>query len=136
MTKLTDKQYTFVTSYIRNGFNSYKAAKAAGYSEGYALVKACKLIDQPAIRERIDKALDKVLAIEIKEKADVLLKIIYDIVPQDGSEPKRKHYPDAIRAISELNKMQGDYAPDKRLSITVDATQKRLNDARKQYEEY
>lgn len=141
---LTDKQYQFVTNYIQNGFNAKQAALKAGYSLSYANVKAPKLIDHPAIKARLQKAyqdvemkLQKELRISISDKARALLRIIEDVIPLDPTqEPRRDYYKDAIRAISELNKMQGDYAPEKRLSMTVDATKEKLIDARRQYEEY
>ena len=72
----------------------------------------------------------------LTERVKVLSKIVYDIVPKDGADPKRQYYKDAIAAIKEINKLTGDYAPDKRLAITVDATQDRLIDARNQYNDY
>lgn len=148
MKELTEKQYTFVNNYISNGFNIYQAAISAGYDERYANADACKLLNHPAIKQRINKAHAlvikanerlhiKELAATMEDKIKVLTRIIREIVPLDESQPIKLDYvKDAIKAISELNKMSGDYAPDKRLSVTVDATQTKLIEARKQYEEY
>lgn len=141
---LTQRQYDFVLNYIKNGFNAKQAAIQAGYSSSYAHYRAHALLDHPMVRNRIERAHQKIelkreanLMITYAEKVEILKRIIYDIVPKDPSEePKRKLYPEAIKAMSELNKMQGDYAPDKRLSVTVDATKEKLIDARRQYEEY
>ena len=141
--ELTHKQYSFVTNYVKNGFNAYQAALSAGYSKQFANSQSAVLLKREGIKERIERAitriddkLEKELAITLADKCKVLAKIIYDIVPQDGSEPKRDYYKDALKAISELSNMQGHYAPDKRVSVTVDATQEKLNEAKKVYEDY
>jgi|SRR5579859_592903 hypothetical protein len=141
--KLTQKQYNFVTNYIKNGFNARQAALSAGYSESFSTSgSVTQLIALPQIKERILSAYQTVelarqqeLCLAISEKATILKQIIYDIVPKQG-EPKRDLYPVAIKAIAELNKMQGDYAPEKRLAVTVDATKDKLKDISKLYKEY
>lgn len=139
---LTEMQQNFVLNYINNGFNVKQAALTAGYSESYSHVHSYKLLAHPIIQKKIEKACriveasqNRVLQITIHDKAKKLLRIIDDILPDDG-EPKREYYKDAISAMKELNKMQGDYAPDKRLNLTVDATRERLEEARKQYKDY
>lgn len=145
MTKpLTQKQYNFTLNYIKNGFNAYQASLDAGYSQTFATVKSGQLITHPEIKKRIAKAYQAVevknhntLCMSITDKAKVLDRIIRAVVPLDETLPVDKEYmKDAIRAIAELNKMSGDYAPDKRLSVTVDATKERLREAKRVYEEY
>lgn len=140
---LSQMQYNFVTNYIKNGSNATQAALKAGYARSVATCKTKYMINQPEVKQRILSAYDKLNAkqdngifMTLEQRCKVLNQIIFDIVPQDGSEPKRKHYNEALKAIAELNKMAGDYAPDKRLSVTVDATKERLDEARKRYEEY
>jgi phage terminase small subunit len=141
---LTDMQYNFVLNYVRNGFNAYQAARSSGYSEDTAKAEAYKLLAKPLVKQHIAKAQEKVdqqrlnkLYLTMEQKAKVLTRIIYDVVPKDKTqEPKREYYKDALKAISEMNKMQGDYAPEKRLSLTVDATKDKLKEINKQYEEY
>ena len=139
---LTQMQHNFVINYIKNGFNAYQAAVQAGYSEHVANTQTQYLVSNPVIKDRIAKAYDKIdtklmkeLRITMEDKMKVLSRIIYDIVPEDD-EPKRSLYKVAISAMTELNKMQGDYAPDKRLSVTVDATKERLAEVKRQYEEF
>lgn len=136
MNKLTEMQYLFIHHYVNNGFNATKAALSAGYSTDFSTHQSHKLTNHPMVKQRISEILDRNIKVTLDEKIDYLLQIVNDIIPKDGSEPKRNMYMIAIKAISELNRMMGDYAPEKRLSVTVDATQKRLDDARKQYEEY
>lgn len=143
MSKLTQMQYNFTQNYISNGFNAYRAAIDAGYSESFALVKAGSLVDKPEIKTRIERAYARIedrleleLSITIADKAKALASIVYDILPQDGSEPKRKLYNEAMKAIDMLNKMQGHYMPDKKLSVTVDATKEKLKEVKRLYDEY
>lgn len=141
--QLTEMQHKFVLNYVRNGFNISKAALEAGYSKSFSKVHSHKLIANPLIKERIEKAYrivestqDRLLCMSLQDKARMLSAIIYDVIPQDGSEPKRHYYKDAIRAIQELNRMSGDYAPDKQLNLTVDATKDKLLEAKRIYEDY
>ncbi len=140
---LTEKQYSFVANYIKNGFNAYRAALDAGYKPSYAKTKTPELIQHPIIKQKIEKAIarfdeemEEKLAISLQHKAKILAQIIYDIIPQDGSPPKRKYYKYAINALAELSKMQGHYAPDRSLKVTVDTTKEKLKEVRRQYEEY
>lgn len=144
MNQLTQRQHDFVINYIKNGFNVYQAAIDAGYSPSFAKSRSGELIHHPIINEKISKAYQaeemknmKEICMSMVDKAKVLDRIIRAVVPLDPNEPvNMKYASEAIKAVAELNKMQGDYAPDKRLSITVDATKERLIEARKQYDEY
>lgn len=140
---LNDREQLFVTHYIKNGYSARAAARSAGYSNASSESYAHQLLDKRHIQERITSAYKKVearhareLCMSIEAKAKILTQIIYDVIPQDGSPPKREYYASALKAISEMNKMSGDYAPDKRLSVTVDATKDKLIEAKKVYEDY
>lgn len=141
---LTEMQHNFVLNYIRNGFNAYQAAVSSGYSEDTAKAEAYKILAKPLVKQHVIKAQEVVNQTRIKQlyitmdrKAKLLMRIINDVIPKDKSiEPKREYYKDAIKAIQELNKMQGDYAPERRLSLTVDATKDKLKEVKKQYEDY
>lgn len=136
---LTQKQYNFVLKYIENGFNAYQAAIAAGYSHNYSRIKAHLLLNHPSIKERLNDAYKQAqnnleITFEWKLKK---LKRVANLVPDNPNEPVSLHTAKvAIAAIAELNKMQGDYAPDKKLNVTVNATKERLIEARRQYDEY
>lgn len=136
---LTLQQQAFVNNYIRNGFNAFQAAINAGYSDNYARVKSSKLIGHPTIKEQIKQA-----CITAEERSTVswewrmnkLKSIVEAFVPEDKSTMRPANARAAVAAIAEINKMTGDYAPDKKLSLTVDLTKKRLEEARKVYEEF
>lgn len=141
--QLTEMQSQFVVNYVKNGFNLTRAARDAGYSESFSRVHSGKLLANPLIKERIEKAYrvveakqDRLLCMTIQDKAKVLSQIIYDIVPQDGTEPKRQYYKDAIKAIQELNLMAGDYTPERKVSLTIEATKDKLLEAKRVYEDY
>ena len=141
-TDLTERQEKFIENYLRNGSNAMKAAIEAGYTRGVAQARSTAFLNHPEIKARIDRAYAKLdrqkmknICLALEERVRLLSKIIYDVIPNEG-EPVRKHYPDAIRAIQELNKLAGDYAPDRRLSVTVDATKDKLIEAQRVYEEY
>lgn len=137
-------QYDFVKHYVSNGMNAYQAAVAAGFSETYADTKVKLLLDNPNIKPRIEKALQRVddrlannLGLTYEWKAKKLKRVIEEFIPNDKDEElSATKVKVGLTALAELNKMQGDYAPDKRLSVTVDATKERLEQVKRQYEEY
>ena len=137
---LTPRQYTFCSEYVRNGFNAYQAAISAGYSHHVANTGTAVLVNNPRIKERISQAITKVedkIGVSFEWRVGVLKRIINDVVPDsEDIEPKREYYKVAIQALAEINKMYGDYAPEKRLNMTVNATLDKLTEARKAYEEY
>ena len=137
---LTQKQFDFCSSYIKNGFNAYQAALSAGYTHNYANVKAPLLLQHPIIKARIEKAYDKTenqLGLDWQWKLKKLQRVINEFIPDDSTKRLNTFETGiALKAIAELNKMHGDYAPDKRISMTVDATQSKLLEARQQYKEY
>lgn len=139
---LNERQEKFIENYIKNGANAMRAAIEAGYTSGVAKAKSTEFLEHPLIKLRINEAYARIdrgkmkdICLALEERVRLLSKIIYDVIPNEG-EPIRKHYPDAIRAIQELNRLAGDYAPDKRLSVTVDATKDKLIEAQRVYEEY
>lgn len=137
--QLNPKQSAFCDEYISNGFNAYKAALKVGYSESYASKQSTVLTSNPLIQQRVSNVfgdVEKDLGVTFEWRVNVLKQIINDIIPNDGSEPKRSHYKTAIMAIGEINKMYGDYAPQKLFNMTVKATLDKLQDARKAYDEY
>ena len=135
--KLTSKQYDFAMNYIKNGFNAYQAALSAGYTEAYSRTGSPNLVQNQSIQRLIKKevtSLEDRIGITIEWKAKKLQRIIDSIVPSEG-EIDKPYLKDAIRALSELNKMSGHYAPTKNVLLNVD-TANRLIDVKKAYEDY
>ena len=137
---LTQKQREFCTNYVGNGLNIYKAALEAGYSHKYSRVLAPKLLDHPLIKERITKAFNNAeerLTLTWEWKLKKLKRVIDTYIPDDSSQELiQSNVKVGLIALAELNNMQGDYAPVKRLSMTVDATKNKLEEVRRIYEEY
>lgn len=137
---LTQKQNVFCLEYINNGFNAYKAAITAGYSSNYANVKAHGLLKHPTIKACIKRGYQKAeekLDLTWEWKLNKLKRIIDTFIPDDESESIfPNHARAAVMAIAEINKMQGDYAPDKKVSVSIDATRARLEEVKRVYEEY
>ena len=131
---LTQRQEQFCTHYVTNGFNARQAALDAGYSYNYACVKAHQLVNHPLVKERIDSASQKAetsLGMTFEWKLSKLQEIIE---AHSGAPHSPQSAKVVIAAISEVNKMTGEYAPHKRISLTVDATKAKLEETRKLYE--
>lgn len=138
MNDMDDQQAQFAINYIKNGRNAYKAALDAGYSPKHAKANSYTIVNQPAVKQALRKALVKAerkLSATYEYKIKKLMRVINTYIPDEG-ELNNNEVKTAISAITELNKMHGDYAPDKRLSLTVDATKDRVIEATKVYEEF
>jgi phage terminase small subunit len=139
---LTQKQYDFVLNYIKNGFNGYQAAIDAGYTHSSAKVQASQLLANDTIKQRIDKAYQEAerkiihnLGITYTWKMKRLKHVVEQYLPLD-KDLKASDVKIGLQALTEMNKMMGDYAPDKRLNLTVDATTSKMKEVRKIYDEY
>ena len=136
-----ERQKRFVQEYITNGHNAYRAALDAGYTKNTAIACSAKMPTNPTVKPLLDKAMavaDRVLELDlgitIKTKGQWLLQLIEDVL--DPNDPKRDYYKDAIKAIQELNKMQGHHMPTRSVSVTLDATKEKLLEVQRQYKEF
>ena len=140
---LPQKQYDFVVNYIKNGFNGKDAAIKAGYSRYSAYSQSVSLLSNPEIKDKLEKAYQQAekkiintLGVTFVWKMKRLKHVIEQYIPIDGTMLKNNDVKVGLQALSEMNKMMGDYAPDKRLSVTYDATQSKMKEVRKIYDEY
>jgi phage terminase small subunit len=137
---LTNLQASFVQNYIENGFNAPQAAISAGYSHLTATTRTHDITNSPAVKAQLLKAYAKAeqkIVVTFQKRIESLERIIDDILPSDpDKKPRRMLYGLAIRAITELNKMHGDYAPQKLLRLNVDCTKEKLDEAKRVYEDY
>jgi len=108
MQELTDKQNSFVSEYLVD-LNATQAAIRAGYSPKAARAIASETLSKPYIRARIEQE-QKKRQEDCEITFNMKLRLLWEIV-QEAYEAKK--YMVAIRAIAEMNKMQGDYAPTK-----------------------
>jgi phage terminase small subunit len=133
----TLQQTKFVRELMISGVDATTAARNAGYSES-VIKYPSRIMQAEGVKHEIEQAQKKLRAKIAKDyewKYEKLKRIIAYFVPDEG-DLKPDHTKVAITAMSELNKMTGDYAPDKRLQVTVDHTKGKLLEARKQYKEY
>jgi len=109
--KLNQRQERFCLEYFTTG-NATQAAKTSGYSKKTAVKIASENLTKPAILERLrllrEAATVECVATVIKRK-EKLTEIIQNPLPSKVSAKER------ILAIAELNKMEGDYAPEEHL---------------------
>jgi len=110
--RLTVKQEKFCVNYFESG-NATKAAIIAGYSSKTARFIAAENLTKPLIIERLNelqKAVASQKILSVVERKEKLSEIANTAIKSDMVTPDN-----AIRAIAELNKMEGDYAPSKHL---------------------
>ena len=105
---LTHKEHMFCMEFFRNGGNALAAAKKAGCLSSKMMMRD-KV--RNFIRRKAQKLEDKI-NITASWKMEKLKKIIED----HAGCLNTKNASIVINAISELNKMQGDYAPTKQLT--------------------
>lgn len=113
--KLTIKQALFLKLFMQIG-NATEAVRQAGYQTKYPDKIANQLLKNPIISQELVNAREIV-----EKKIDVSLEwrmsILKDIA-NNGQDSDR------IRSIAEINKMLGDYAPEKHhnTNLNIDAT--------------
>ena len=124
MPKLTDKQEAFVKEYILNGGNGTQAAIHAGYSENCAQEIASENLLKPLIKEALEahrEGLSESFTISAETKFNWLKEIVErsmqheQVMDKEGPTGEYKFAGgDAIRAINEINKMDGGHAAEKK----------------------
>ena len=131
MKKINARQKRFIDAYLETG-NGSKAAVAAGYSENTARKQASRLLNSPAFAHVQQEILDRQAAIKLVSGVtrDAKRQALWDtvqqcrkLVPVDAESDLRVmlNAKGLISAISELNRMDGDHAPQKtEQSHTVD----------------
>lgn len=101
--KINSKHQAFVNAYLTNGYNVYRAALTAGYSENYAKAQSHKLLENVGIqqaisnvRERATKKTEVTLERITAELAKVGFSDISQVLNLDSEEVR-------IRNLSELS---------------------------------
>ena len=115
---LTHKQILFVEHYIQNGGNGTAAARAASYKGSTATLGAVahENLNKPHIRDEIRRRQGE-FRNQMTVTTEAKRQRLWAIANQcKGEEPMI-----AIRAIQELNRMDGDYAvPQRRSTVALD----------------
>jgi phage terminase small subunit len=122
--KLSHKQDLFINHYLENGGNATKAAINAGYKGSNDTLRAIarENLTKPHICAEIDKVRQSIkdqsiITAQVKrEKLWQVAQYNSEVIriKRNGLEIEAMRNPTAtISAITELNKMDGDYAPQK-----------------------
>ena len=139
VTLLSPKQLLFVEHYVQNASNGTAAARAAGYKGNTATLGtvATENLQKPYIRDEIERRREEIrehLEITTQDKRMLLWEVANECAKygEVSRSEKVETMPDgtvvktiyvlssvfkpmaAIRAIDELNRMDGDYAVPKR----------------------
>lgn len=138
----TKKQLSFVHNYLTNGHNARQAALNAGYNTSLAEQGLRPIANQPELKaaivgaqENVKKSVFEEIGATFRARVEWLWRVVQSSIDEEGTG-RNQSIRNGLTAIAELNKMAGDYAPDKRLSLNVDLTKKRLEEAQKVYEEF
>lgn len=133
--KLKYKEIQFCKYYIENNGNASLAAVKAGYSKIQPPANANHLLKRPHIQELIKNLLiEKMAADEVTYNWKMVkLKDTIEVIEQKLKEDEGLNsaaLASALsRLISEVNKMQGHYAPVKQQSThTINIYEKRIDD--------
>jgi phage terminase small subunit len=124
---LTQRQFSFFNIIIEQMRKSgemqpKQAAIEAGYSEKGAAIVACRLLKKPE-----GQAYLKSLHTETKSSSiasldwvmEKLVRVVRAGIADDGAI-KQKSVKDALRALTEINKIKGHYAPEKKFNLNLD----------------
>ena len=134
---LSEKELKLADSFLNTG-DVQQSMLYAGYQPSTARKQGLSYLQKPHIKQYIvDKqALARIKAnVTFEDKVFILVKIANACVMDDGSIDTFKARV-SISAIQELNKMQGDLAPEKRVNVNVDSTLEKLRETRLEYKEY
>jgi phage terminase small subunit len=103
---LTQKQLFFIEHYIQNGGNGSAAARAAGYrgSRGTLGAVAHENLNKPHVRDEIRRR-----QAQIRERMEISTQAKRERLWAIANECKEVDPTTAIKAIQELNRMDGDY---------------------------
>lgn len=137
---MTIKEINFCKEMVKTGFHQEKSALAAGYKSPRQ--NASRLLKQPKIKEFMETmkrraVKDAVMTVEWRKRR--LQLAIERGLPEDIDQ--QVYDPNiAITAIRELNKLDGDYAPEKHVNanlhahINMDPVRENLKELVKLYE--
>jgi len=119
---LTHKQQLFINHYLANGGNGTQAAKSAGYKGSYKTLNQVAMdnLEKPIIKKELDKErnrLKKITNATTENKRKMLWEAANrsmndPIFNEEGKNTGISKFDNSgvVRAINELNKMDGDHA--------------------------
>jgi phage terminase small subunit len=115
---LTAKQFKFAESYLSNGHNIHAAARACGLKH---VCNGSRMLKLPKVTAYINNRLQKTKEayMDFDYKIEKLKKVIDDFIPESTEELVPKKVSVGLQAVAEANKMQGDYAAEKRINVNA-----------------
>jgi hypothetical protein len=125
LTRMNLRQKTFCVCYMQNGFDSVKAAAAAGYNRP-TKKQADKLLTNKYVAEYIrlsGEQLSAVMQGSFEWKMNKLIRCVNKTIPDE--DDAELNVSGGISAISEMNKMQGHYAPTRTINANLNLTEQR-----------
>lgn len=120
--KLTALEFKFVNNYLNNGLCAYRAALDAGYAESSARTRSHKMLQKPHIRAVLDERLKKIekkVGLTRERKLKALSKAVEKGLPEEGELEDKQWAGIALEALKEANKMQGDHAAEKHVTVNL-----------------
>lgn len=120
--ELRPRELAFCIEYFRSGMEGKEisvvsAAMKAGYSESYVKTRGLAILRNKriiAVMKEYNKRMEKALSLA----ADTIATHLTEIAMSN----KEKNPQVAINAFKEINKMQGNYAPEKTITANINAT--------------
>lgn len=141
---LMKKHIDFCEEYLRNGHNVGLAAKVVFKNKNRAYkqynIYGWSILRKPEIKAYLKERMAEVSAetkFGFNEKVKKLVKVVNLAIPDEAEHIKETAPREGIAAISELNKMEGHYAPEKRINANVDiiaAVDARVKEIEGEYE--
>lgn len=134
---LTIRQTKFCQNFIIPPHNATQAAISAGYSPHIAKTIGYRLKTNPKIKEylkSLQSDLENQMTVSYEWKLDKLKQIVEAFIESKENLISSK-VNSAIQAISEMNKMQGHYSPEKHVNFNIktDPDLQQLEDLIKQH---
>ena len=114
---LSTKQRLFCEYYLNNGYNATQAASDAGYSKISAKEIGRENLTKPLIQKYMSNRMEEVfekIGAGIDWRADMLKKTAEASYEGRASKDGRVNANGVVSSISEMNKMAGAYAPEKK----------------------
>lgn len=137
---LNERYLLFCKAYLAgNEFNATKAAIAAGFSKKTARQAGNRLLTNVDIQAYLKKEMDKLnnkLDITIEWKMQMLKDCAEKCMSGHATKEGFIHPSGLVGSLSELNKMQGHYAPEKSINanVTVDPDTEESRNLIKQFQ--
>lgn len=121
--ELTRRELIFCEKYLGLGDSGLgQAAIVAGYAKTNSRARGFELLSRPHIDRYIRKRRDEIMKETQVDLNYVMhkLKYVTDTFIPDDKQLKKDEVPIGLSALKEINAIQGNYAAEKRITMTLD----------------